>query len=103
MRLIHSVDGRGSAVMRAVVSVHPKCDAESADSAKLASDVPRLMSVLVMTSSRLSCHGESAVMKRVGSISESTVMRVGSVSESTVSLLGLMRVGSVRESIVSPG
>ena len=33
----------GSAMMRAVVSVNPKCDAESADSAKPACDVPRLM------------------------------------------------------------
>ena len=71
----------GSAVMRAVVSVNPECDAESADSAKLACDIPPRISVLVLT-----C---SAVMNRVGSVSKSTVMRVGSISESTVSLLGL--------------
>ena len=44
----------GNAVMRVVVSVNPECDAESADSLKLACNLPRWMSVLVMTCFRLS-------------------------------------------------
>ena len=44
----------GNAVMRAVVSVNPECDAERADSAKLAGDIPGWTLALVMTCSRLS-------------------------------------------------